>query len=92
MVARGRPTPAAPVVIAALLIASGVGLVVALVFVLRSRTLQRSIFRGNAGFRSRAHLKPVESEVFARQLEAGIYAGLCFGIVVAILGVLVAIG
>ncbi len=75
-----------------LLILAGVGLVVALVFVLRSRTLQRSLFRSSVALRSRARLEPVEPEVFTRQLEAGIYAGLCFGTVIAILGVLIVVG
>ena len=84
---------AGPVVIAGvLLILIGVGLVVALVFVLRSRALQRSLFRGSVGFRARVHVKQVEPEVFTRQLEAGIYVGLCLGTVIAILGFLIVVG
>lgn len=72
-----------------LLVLAGVGLIVAMVIVLRSARVRDRVDRGNASFRSLLRLKPVEHETLIRQFEVGIYVGMCFGSLLVILGVFV---
>jgi hypothetical protein len=56
----------------------GVGLFVSLLLVLRSKRVQ-----------TRVH---AAGEVFARRFEAGIFVGLCAGVLLVILGLVVGFG
>ena len=69
----------------------GVGLIVALVMVLRSARIRDRVESGNASVRSLLRLEPVEQEIFVRQFEVGIYAEMCLGCLLVILGVFVAV-
>jgi hypothetical protein len=74
-----------------LLTLAGLGLIVALVIVLRSSRIRGHVERANASLRSLLRLQPVEQETFVRQFEVGIYFGLCFGSLLMILGMFVAV-
>jgi hypothetical protein len=74
-----------------LLALAGVALIVALVLVLRSTRIRDRVESGNARARSLLRLEPQEQEPFVRQFEVGIYAGMCLGCLLVILGVFVAV-
>ncbi len=74
-----------------LLVLVGVGLIGAMVMVLRSARIRDRLESGNASVRSLLRLEPVEQEMFVRQFEVGIYVGMCLGSLFVILGVFVAI-
>jgi hypothetical protein len=74
-----------------LLVLAGVGLIVAMVMVLRSARVRDRVDRGNASLRSLLRLKPLEPETLIRRFEVGIYVGMCFGSLLVILGVFVAL-
>lgn len=74
-----------------LLILLGVALVAGLLLVLRSDRLRERLSRGNASLRALARLRPVAPEVFDRQFEAGIYVGMCLGVLIGLVGVLTAV-
>ena len=73
-----------------LLVLVGIGLIVAMVLVLRSARIRDWLESRNTSVRSLLRLEPVEQERFVRQFEVGIYAGMCFGSLLVILGVFVA--
>ncbi len=73
-----------------LLIVLGLALIALLVVVLRSERARRLAYRAAEGLRSLARLRPVDPETFSRQLEAGIYVGMCVGALLVILGALTA--
>ena len=69
----------------------GLGLISAMVIVLRSARIRDRLESGNASFRAQLRLQPVEQETFVRQFEVGIYVGMCFGSLLVIVGIFVAI-
>ena len=74
-----------------LLVLVGVGLIVAMVMVLRSARIRDQLESVNASVRSLLRLEPAEQETFVRQFEVGIYVGMCLGLLLVILGVFVAV-
>jgi hypothetical protein len=74
----------------ALLILVGLGLIAAMVLVLRSARLRDRVEGVNARVRSLLRLQPVNQGTFVRQFELGIYLGMCFGSLLLILGIFVA--
>ena len=74
-----------------LLSLAGLGLIIVLVMVLRSRRIRDRLESANASIRSVLRLQPVEQETFVRQFEVGIYLGMCVGLLLVILGVFVAL-
>jgi hypothetical protein len=74
-----------------LLVLVGIGLIVAMVMVLRSSRVRDWLESRNTSVRSLLRLEPVEQETFVRQFEVGIYAGMCLGSLLVILGVFVAV-
>ena len=69
----------------------GVGLIVAMVLVLRSARIREQLESGNASVRSLLRLEQQEQETFVREFEVGIYVGMCVGLLLVILGVFVAV-
>jgi hypothetical protein len=93
--ARGHPVGAAEAdgstpLIAALLVAAGAALVVGLVVVLRSRRAREGLYHADARVRSATRLGPAEPEVFVRRFELGVYVGMCLGLALVFLGLVVA--
>ena len=76
--------------VAGLLVAAGVGLVVGLVVVLRSRRAREGLYHADARVRNAARLAPAQPEVFVRRFEVGIYVGMCLGLALVFLGLVVA--
>ncbi len=74
-----------------LLSLAGLGLIIVLVMVLRSRRIRDRLESANASIRSVLRFQPVEQETFVRQFEVGIYLGMCVGLLLVILGVFVAL-
>ena len=69
----------------------GVGLIVAMVVVLRSERIRDRLESGNASVRSLLRLGQQEQETFVREFEVAIYVGMCVGLLLVILGVFVAV-
>ena len=69
----------------------GVGLIVAMVMVLRSARIRDRVESGNASVRSLLRLEPQEQEIFVRRFEVGIYVGMCLGSLLVVLGLFVAL-
>jgi hypothetical protein len=67
-----------------------VGLVVALVVVLRSRQAREGLYHADARFRRAVRLGPAEPQVFVRRFELGVYVGMCLGLALVFLGLVVA--
>ena len=76
--------------IAGLLVAAGVGLVVGMIVVLRSRRAREGLYHADERVRRVARLGPAEPQVFIRRFEVGIYLGMCLGLALVFLGVVVA--
>ena len=73
------------------LLVLGAGLIVAMMIVLQSRRIRDRLYRGNSSFRALVRLRPSEPQTFVRHFEVGIYFGMCFGVTLAIFGLLVII-
>src|SRR5262245_30859594 len=71
---------------AAILLVSGIALVVITILVLRSRRARARLYELDAQFRG----GPAEPDVFIRRFELGIYCAMCFGLALALLGLVVA--
>jgi hypothetical protein len=79
------------VIAGSLLVLVGIGLIVAMVVVLRSARSRDWLESRNTSVRSLLRLEPVQQEAFVRQFEVGIYAGMCLGSLLVILGMFVAV-
>jgi hypothetical protein len=79
------------VIAGVLLILLGIALVAVLLRALRSERIRQGASRGNASLRSLARMDPGDPETIGRQFEAGIYFGLCLGVLMVILGLLTAL-
>jgi hypothetical protein len=65
-------------------------LVVAMVFVLRSRRAQNGLYRLDTRVRRIGGLDPAEPSSFARRFEVGVYCAMCVGTALFLLGLVVA--
>jgi hypothetical protein len=69
----------------------GAVLIVVMMIVLRSERLRDRLYRGYSSFRALLRLRPSEPQTFVRQFEVGVYFGMCFGVTLALFGLLVVI-
>jgi len=65
--------------------------VLALLAVLRSRRARQGLYHVDARVRSLARLGPPEPQVFVRRFEIGVYGGMCLGLALVFLGLVVAV-
>jgi len=75
-----------------MLVLVGVGLIVAMVLLLRAARVRDGLYRHKSRLRSVLRLRPTPPQTFVRRFEVGIYAGMCLGATIAIVGALVAAG
>jgi len=74
-----------------LLAAAGAGLLVAMVFVLRSSRAGRVLYGLDTRLRSIGGLDPAEPLAFSRRFEIGVYCSMCLGLGLVFLGLVVAV-